>query len=53
MYIFAARGLIATKFYLKHHLGGGLTALGLRPDQTGTLVSMVTGSSHKVIMGKT
>ena len=52
MYISAARGLIATKFYLKHHWGRGLTALGLRPDRTGTLLSMVTGSSHRVIIGE-
>ena len=37
---------IATKFYLKHHLGGGLAALGFGPDQIRTLVSMATESSH-------
>ena len=46
-------GLIATKFYLKHHWGGGKAALGFEQDQIGTLVSMVTDSSLKVIMGKT
>ena len=46
-------GLIATKFYLKHHWGGGKAALCFRPDRIGTLVSMATDSSHRVIMGKT
>ena len=44
---------IATKFYLKHHLGGGLAALGFGPDRIRTLVSMETESFHKVIMVKT
>ena len=44
---------IATKFYLKHHLGGGLAALGFKPDRIRTLVSMATESSHRVIMVKT
>ena len=43
---------IATKFYLKHHWGGGKAALGFGPDRIGTLVSMATDSSHRVIMGK-
>ena len=43
-------GQIATKFYLKHQLGGG--ALGFWPDLIGALVSMATDSSHRVIMGK-
>ena len=46
-------GSIATKFYLKHHLGGGLAALGFGPDRIRTLVSMATESSHRVIMEKT
>ena len=46
-------GPIATKFYLKHHWGGGKAALGFEQDWIGTLVSMVTDSSHRVIMGKT
>ena len=33
---------IATKFYLKHHWGGGKAALGFGPDGFGTLVSMAT-----------
>ena len=45
-------GPIATKFYLKHHWGGGKAALGFGPDRIGTLVSMATDSSHRVIMGK-
>ena len=44
---------IATKFYLKHHLGEGLAALGFGPDRIRTLVSMATESSHRVIMVKT
>ena len=46
-------GLIATKFYLKHHWDGGMAALGFESDRIGTLVSMATDSSHRVIMGKT
>ena len=45
-------GPIATKFYLKHHWDGGKAAIGFGPDWIGTLVSMATDSSHKVIMGK-
>ena len=44
---------IAIKFYLKQHWGGGKAALGFWPDRIGTLVSMATDSSHRVIMGKT
>ena len=33
-------------------LGGGKAALGFGPDRIGTLVSMATDSSHRVIMGK-
>ena len=46
-------GPIATKFYLKHHWGGGKAALGFEEDRIGTLVSMAIDSSHRVIMGKT
>ena len=46
------RGAIATKFYLKHHWVRGKDALGFGPDRIGTLVSMATDSSHRVIMGK-
>ena len=46
-------GLITTKFYLKHCWGWGKAALGFGPGQSGTLVSMATDSSHRVIMGKT
>ena len=53
MNISKTNGSIATKFYLKHHLGGGLTALGFGPDRIRTLVSMATESSHRVIMVKT
>ena len=45
-------GLIATKFYPKHHWDGGKAALGFWPDRIGTLVSMETDRSHRVIMGK-
>ena len=44
---------IVIKFHQKHHLGGGLAALGFGPDRIRTLVSMATDSSHRVIMGKT
>ena len=37
-------GPIGTKFYLKHHCGGGKTALGFEQDRIGTLVSMATDS---------
>ena len=50
--ISATSGPIVTKFYLNHHWGGGKAALGFGPDQIGTLVSMATDSSHRVIMGK-
>ena len=53
MNISKTNGSIATKFYLKHHLGGGLAALGFGPDRIRTLVSMATESSHRVIMVKT
>ena len=45
-------GPIATKFYLKHHWGGGKAARDFWPDRIGTLVSMATDSSHWVIMGE-
>ena len=45
-------GPIATKFYLEHHWGGGKAALCFGLDRIGTLVSMATDSSHRVIMGK-
>ena len=53
MNISKTNGSITTKFYLKHHLGGGLAALGFKPDLIRTLVSMATESSHRVIMVKT
>ena len=53
MNISETNGSIATKFYLKHHLGGGLAALGFGPDRIRTLVSLATESSHRVIMVKT
>ena len=43
---------IATKFYLKHHWGGGKAALGFEEDRIGTLLSIATVSSLWVIMGK-
>ena len=42
---------IVIKFQLELHWGGGLAALGFRPDRIRTLVSMATDSSHRVIMG--
>ena len=53
MNISKTNGSITTKFYLKHHLGGGLAALGFGPDRIRTLVSMATENSHRVIMVKT
>ena len=45
--------LIAIKFYLKNHLGGGRTALGSGLDRIRTLVPMTIDSCpHRVIMGK-
>ena len=41
---------ITTKFYLKHHWGGGKAALGFEADQIRTLVSMATDSSHRAII---
>ena len=52
MNISETSGPIETKFYLKHHWVGGKDALGFGPDRIGTLVSMATDSSHRVIMGK-
>ena len=43
---------ITTKFYLKHHWGGGKAGLGFDADQIRTLVSMATDSPHRVIRGK-
>ena len=53
MNISETNGSIATKFYLKHHLVGGLATIGFGPDRIRTLVSMATESSHRVIMEKT
>ena len=50
--ISATSGPIVRIFYLNHHWGGGKAALGFGPDRIGTLVSMATDSSHRVIMGK-
>ena len=52
MNISATSRPIATKFYLKHHWGGGKAASGFWPVRIGTLVSMATDSSYRVIMGK-
>ena len=43
---------IAIKFYLRHHWDGGKAVSGFEPDQIGTLISMATDNSHRVIMGK-
>ena len=42
--------LIAIKFYLKRHWGGGKASVGFDSDQIRTLVSMATDSSNRVIM---
>ena len=52
MNIAETSGSIVTKFYLKHRWIKGKDALGFGPDRIGTLVSMATDSSHRVIMGK-
>ena len=51
MNISATSGPMATKYCLKHHLGGGKATLGFGQDRTGTLVS-ATDSSNRVIVGK-
>ena len=43
---------IATKFYLSHDWGWGKAAISFGPDPIITLVSMLTDSSHRVIMEK-
>ena len=40
---------IVTKFYLKHHWGGGKAALCFGPDRIRILVSTAIDSSHSVI----
>ena len=50
--ISATSGPIVTKFYLNHDWDRGKAALGFGPDQIGTLVSIATDSSHRVVMGK-
>ena len=52
MNISETSGPIVTKFNLKHHWGRGKAALGFAPDRIGTLVSMATDNSHRVMMGK-
>ena len=41
-----------TKILSEPSLGLGKGCIGFGPDRIGTLVSMATGSSHRVIMGK-
>ena len=53
IHISATSGPIVNRFYLKHHWGRGKATLCFGPDRIGTLVSMATDSSHRVIMGKT
>ena len=53
MNISATSGPILTRFNLKHHWGGRKAAFCFRLDRIGTLVSMATDSSHRVIMEKT
>ena len=53
MNISATSGLITMKFYQKHQWDGGKAALGFWPDRIGTLVTMATESSHRLIMEKT
>ena len=53
MNISATNRRITMKFYQKHHWDGGKAALGFWPDRIGTLVTMATESSHRLIMEKT
>ena len=53
MNISTTSGPIVTSFYLKHHWGRGKAAICFGPDRIGTLVSMPTDSSHRLIMGNT
>ena len=50
--ISATSGPIVTNFYLNHHWGEGKAEFGFGLDRIGTLVSMATDSSHRVIMGE-
>ena len=43
---------INIKFHMEHLWGCGLAALGFGLDQSRILISMVTDSSYRVIMGK-
>ena len=52
MNISKPRGLIAIKFYLKHHWGEEKAVLSFGADRFRTLVSMTADNSHRVIMGK-
>ena len=52
IYISATKRPVATKFYLKHHLGEGKAASGFGPDRIRTLFIMATDSSHSVIVEK-
>ena len=45
-------GPIAIKFYMTHHWGRGKAVLCFGLDRIGTLVSMATDRSHRVIKGK-
>ena len=54
MNISETNGSIANQnFYLKHHWFGGKAGFGFGSDRIGTLVSMATESSHRVVMEKT
>ena len=52
MNISETSGLMAIKFYMKHHWGGGKAELAFGADLIRTLVSMAMDSCHRVIMGK-
>ena len=51
-YLQVTRTSITSRTSSKFGGGGGKAALGFGPDRIGTLVSMATDSSHRVIMGK-
>ena len=44
---------IGSKFYQKHHWGGGKVASGFGPGRIRTLVFMATDISHRLTMRKT
>ena len=52
MNIFETSGPVEIKFILRHNWDEGKASVGLGPDRIGTLVSIATDNTHRVIMGK-